>query len=209
MRALLEQEYTAPPAPKCLNRNAFLPGELSYQDVWQQLILLVVAYARGLQYWVEKFNLPESPDLHPLAGSVVELRESVQEHVTFTNWDVVQGLGAIHLGSTSQWPKTTLFSHMLSLPVEGQDFMETTTHTTSPIADEDVVRCTNPPSGTERENWYLLVITASVGQLSLGPGGNNPERSRTDSPSGNTFQTHRWLPSSLGQPGQSVMGAPL
>ena len=27
---------------------------------------------------------------------------------------------------------------MLSLPVEGQNFMENTTHTTSPIADEDV-----------------------------------------------------------------------
>ena len=45
-----------------------------------------------------------------------------------------------------------------------------------------------PPSGTERENWYLLVITASVEQLSLGPGGNNPERSTTDLPRGNTFQ---------------------
>ena len=150
MRAFLEQEYTVPPTPKCLNRNAFLLDELSYQDIWQQLILLMVAYARNLQYWVEKLNLPRSPDLCPLAGSAVELRETVREHVTFNHWDVVQGLGAIHLGSTSQWPQTTLFSHMLSLPVEGQDFMETTTHTTSPVAEEDVTRCTTPPSGTER-----------------------------------------------------------
>ena len=77
---------------------------------------------------------------------------------------------------------------MLSPLVEGQDFMETTTHTTSPIADEDMARCTTPPSGTERENRYLLVITASVGQLSLGPGSNNPEKSTTDSHGGNTFQ---------------------
>ena len=56
MRALLEQEYTVPPTPKCLNRNAFLPDELSYQDIQQQLILLTVAYARGLQYWVEKLS---------------------------------------------------------------------------------------------------------------------------------------------------------
>ena len=33
MRASLGQEYTMPPAPKCLSRNAFLPDELSYQDV--------------------------------------------------------------------------------------------------------------------------------------------------------------------------------
>ena len=65
--------------------------------------------------------------------------------------------------------------------------METTTHTASPIAEEDVTRCTTPPSGTERENWYLLVITASVGQLNLGPSGNNPERSTTDLHEENTF----------------------
>ena len=86
MRTSLEQEYTAPPTPKCLNRNAFLPDELSYQDIWQQLVLLMVAYARSLQYWAEKLNPPKSPDLCPLAGSVVELRETVQEHVTAVEW---------------------------------------------------------------------------------------------------------------------------
>ena len=92
-----------PPAPKCVNRNAFLPDELSYQGVQQQPTLQMVAYARCLQYWVEKLKPPRSPDLHPLTGSVVELRETVQEYVTFNHWDVVQGLGVIHLGSTSWW----------------------------------------------------------------------------------------------------------
>ena len=189
MRASLEQEYIVPPAPKCLNRNAFLLDELSYQDIQQQPTLLMVAYARGLQYWAEKFNLPRSLDFHPLAGSVVELREMVKEHVTFNHWDVVQGFGVIHLGSTNWWPQTTLFSCMLSPPVEGQDFMETTTHTASPVAEEDMTRCTTPPSGTERENWYLLVITASVGKLNLGPSGNNHERSTADPHDENMFQT--------------------
>ena len=54
MRASLGQEYTMPPAPKCLSRNAFLLDELSYQDICQQLTLLTVAYARNLQYWAEK-----------------------------------------------------------------------------------------------------------------------------------------------------------
>ena len=105
----------------------------------------------------------------------------------FDHWDVVQGLGVIHLGSTSWCPQATLFSCMLSLPVEGQDFMETSTHTTSPVAEEDMTRCTTPPSRTERENQYLLVVTASVGQLNLGPGGDNHERSTTDPPEENTF----------------------
>ena len=35
MRASLDQQYTMPPAPKCLSRNAFIPDELPYQDVHQ------------------------------------------------------------------------------------------------------------------------------------------------------------------------------
>ena len=37
MRASPDQQYTVPPAPKCLSRSAFIPDELSYQDVHQQL----------------------------------------------------------------------------------------------------------------------------------------------------------------------------
>ena len=73
-RAFPGQDYTAPPAPKCLTQNAFLPDELSYQDVQQQPFLLIITYAQGLQYWVEKLNMPENPDFCPLAGSVIELR---------------------------------------------------------------------------------------------------------------------------------------
>ena len=185
IRAFLEQEYTVPPTPKCLNRNAFLLDELSYQDIWQQQTLLMIAYTRGLQYWAEKLNLPRSLDLCPLAASVVELMEMVQEYVTFNHWDVVQG-------SISWWPQTTLFSHVLSLLVEGLDFMEATTHTASPIAEEDLTRCTTPPSETERESWYLLVITASVGQLNLGPSSNNCERSTADPCDDNIFQ-NPWM----------------
>ena len=36
----LRQDYTIPPAPKCLTQNMFLPDKLSYQDVWQQPFLL-------------------------------------------------------------------------------------------------------------------------------------------------------------------------
>ena len=185
MRAYLGQEHTTSPIPKCLSRNAFLPDGLSYQDVWQELNLLTVAYARGLQYWAEKLNLPRSPDLHPLAGHIVELRETVQQHVTFNHWDVVQGLGAIHLGSTSRWPQTTLFSHVLSLPVEEQDFAEVTTHTTSTVAEEDVAGCSTSLFGTEGENWYLLV----VGQLNLGPSGDSPKIPTADE---GTFQ-NPWM----------------
>ena len=135
----------------------------------------------------EKLNLPRSPDLCPLVGSVVELKEAVQEHVTFNHWDVVQGLGAIHLGSTSRWPQTTLLSCLLRPPVEGQDFMEATTSTILSTVEEDMTECTTWPPGIEGEKQYLFVVTASVGQLNLGPHEDGPEGSRTE----NTFQNPR------------------
>ena len=73
MRASLEQGYTMPLAPWSLNRNAFLPEKLAYQDVQQQLSLLTIAYARSLQYWAENLSPPRNLDFHPLAESVKEL----------------------------------------------------------------------------------------------------------------------------------------
>ena len=64
-------------------------------------------------------------------------------------------------------------------------FRKATTHAASPITEEDMAECATPPTRTERGNPYLLVITASVGQLNLGPGGNNARRF---TPEGNAFQ---------------------
>ena len=73
MRASLEQGYTMPLAPQSLNRSAFLPEKLMYQDVQQQPTLLTIAYAQSLQYWVEKCNLPRNLDFCPLVESIREL----------------------------------------------------------------------------------------------------------------------------------------
>ena len=104
MRTLLEPGYTAPPAPRSLNRNTFLPDDLSYQDVWQKPALLTVAYARTLQYWAEKQSVPRHWSLHPLAESVIELWEAVKEYVTFNHQDIICGLG------TDEEPQATIFS---------------------------------------------------------------------------------------------------
>ena len=85
MRTLLEPGYTVPPAPRSLDRNAFLPDDLSYQDMQERLALLMIAYVRSLQYWAEKHSPPRSQNLHPLAESVVELREAVKECITFNH----------------------------------------------------------------------------------------------------------------------------
>ena len=52
-----------------------------------------------------------------------------------------------------------------------------------------MTECTTLPPRTEGENWYLFVVTASVGQLNLGLHGNGPKGSRTE----NTFQNLRMV----------------
>ena len=105
------QEYTAPPAPKCISRNMFLPNDPSYQDVRQQPLLLTVAYARELEYCMEKFRLPVHPDYCPLTG-IVELMQCVKEHITFYKQDILWGLGT--------QPIMTAVGGMESNPAEAQ-----------------------------------------------------------------------------------------
>ena len=85
------QGYMVPPGPKCFTRNLFLLDDLSYQVIWQQPLLLTMAYTQALQYWVEKFRPPAHPDFCPLVMSIMELMESVKEHVIFSKWDIIWG----------------------------------------------------------------------------------------------------------------------
>ena len=62
MRTLLEPEYTVLPALRSLDRNAFIPDRLSYQDEHQQLALLMIAYARSLQYLGRKTKSDKKPE---------------------------------------------------------------------------------------------------------------------------------------------------
>ena len=88
-----KEGYSMPPAPQSLNREAYLPDRLSYQDIRQQPALLTVAYCQCLQHWVEKCNLPGNLDFHPLAESVRELRQAIWEFMNITQEDVMEGLG--------------------------------------------------------------------------------------------------------------------
>ena len=192
-KAFPGQDYTAPPVPTCLNQNAFLPDELSYQDMWQQHFLLTVAYTRGLQYWVEKLNPLESPNFCPLAGSVIELREAVREHIVFTNSDLLWYLGRVNLRAMNQWPQPSSSSRIV-LPLGNEpseldnSFFKATTQTASlPVSCVELLRHITPPDGMEEENWYLLVITALIRHLSLGFTSNGLRESSTALPGGDTF----------------------
>ena len=157
MRTLLEPEYTVPHTLRSHDRNAFLPDELSYQDVWQQLAPLTITYARSLQYW-EKQSLLRSQNLRPLAESVIELQEAVKEYVTFNHQDIVRGLGATRIESPRHEP---IFSHVLSSPSEEQEVRRATTYAASPIAKKRYgqVYC---PTSQNREGEPLSVIPHSL-----------------------------------------------
>ena len=90
--ALPSQDYTMSPAPKCLTKGSFLPDDPSYQDVWWQPLLLTVAYTQVLQYWAEKVRPPTLSNYCPLVMSVVELKQCVEGHITFSKQDVFQNL---------------------------------------------------------------------------------------------------------------------
>ena len=61
----LGHEYTVPPAPRCLTKGRFIPNDPSYQDIWQQPLLMTGAYTWALQYWAEQVRLPVHPDYCP------------------------------------------------------------------------------------------------------------------------------------------------
>ena len=98
------------PCAKCLTWNLFLPDNLSYQDFQQQPLLLTVAYARALQYWAEELRPLAHPDFYPLAMSILELMEIVKEHIIFSKWNVIWGLGRISPGTMNWWPQPTITS---------------------------------------------------------------------------------------------------
>ena len=92
--ALQNHDYTAPLAPKCLTRDRFLPNDPSYQDVQCKPLLLTLAYAWALQYWAEEVSPMASGDPHPLAMSVVELRQHMGRYITFSNQGILKDLGS-------------------------------------------------------------------------------------------------------------------
>ena len=148
--------------------------------MWWQPFLLTVANARGLQYWAEKLNPPDSSNFHPLVGSVIELKE--------------MDLGRIDQRAMNQGPQTSLSCGVM-LPLVNKHgkpntgFTEASTQTISQATtNAESVRYTTPPVGMEGENWYLLVVTASIQQLSLESAGNGLEGSLTALHGGDTFQ---------------------
>ena len=174
LRASLEWGYTAPPSPHMLDRGTYHLEKFAYQDVRQRPVLLTIAYARCLQHWVEKQNLPRNPDFCPWVESMRELHQTMQEFVSITYQDIMQGLEIEKPEASHLQPGATIFSRVLSTPG-----MEAPPHSVSPPSGDKAIWCTSPPSGLEQSERYLLVVTSSVNQLDLGPGGDSVRESQS------------------------------
>ena len=117
------QPFSVPQAPRNLDRGAFYPKGLEYQDIRQRPALLTVAYCRCLQHWAEKRSLPINPEAHPLAECMRELRLVVSEFVHITVRDILEGLDMNQPKKAAPPPFNSLFSRVLSPLVDKQEAM--------------------------------------------------------------------------------------
>ena len=90
----VENEYSAPPAPKCICQKEFLPPlnqMFPCQDIREGQSQKTLAYAQALQYWAEKSNLPMPGWPCLLARCMLELRRVMEPYVAFSNDAIVEG----------------------------------------------------------------------------------------------------------------------
>ena len=87
-------DYSVPPAPKYINRKAFLlvlDPELPCQDYREGQPKKTLAYAKALQYWAEKANPPGPGKRHLSARCAQELRWAMRPFTTFSDCTVLEG----------------------------------------------------------------------------------------------------------------------
>ena len=118
-RMFLEEGYSMPPAPQSLNRGAYLPDKLTYQDIRWQPALLTVAYCWCLQHWVEKCTICQGIWTSALWLKVRELRQAIHEFMNITREDMMKGLKMEEPEGGHQPSPTTIFSQVLGpLPID-------------------------------------------------------------------------------------------
>ena len=99
-----ENDYTPPPMPHCIKWDTFLPfdnGNFANQDYRMKQPQKMLAYAKALQFWAKKAQLPWASQPHQLAACVKESKESMELLTSFTNEEVLTKEPSSH------WVKVT------------------------------------------------------------------------------------------------------
>ena len=87
-----ENAYTPPPAPHCIEWDAFLPqteGNFMCQDYRLRQSKKTLALAKALQFWVEKAQPSHTDKPCQLAACIRELREAMEQLTSFTDEDIL------------------------------------------------------------------------------------------------------------------------
>ena len=189
--ALQSQDYTAPPAPKCLMKDMFLPDDPSYQDIWWKPLLLTLANIWVLQFWAEEANPLAPSDPHPLAMSVVELRWCMGRCITFSKQDILKYLGSavpeakdgdmgIPQADSTASPTMTDVRDMWLSPME------------TPLVDDTTVPSAEPDTETQRDLPTGQVASPAKLENQVTPtAGSVDKLANPPTPSGHTVN-ERW-----------------
>ena len=81
-------DYSVPPAPKCVERKLFLPAldsRLPCQDYCKKQPQKTLPYTQALQYWAERANLPCPGEMHHLVKCVLGSRWAMMPFTTFSD----------------------------------------------------------------------------------------------------------------------------
>ena len=174
MEAPKGQLFTVPPVLKCIQRCEFLLDGLLCQDVRMKPHQMTLAYARALQYWVEKVNLPVSGDPHPLVICLRELRQQVGMYITCNEQEILYGLGDVLLEDERGKPP----------PVDSPAAMDDGDAQLSPIQFplvENLMRPANEGEGKEQmyPSWIRVQSTQKAATTE-----GLPKECRSASPGG-------------------------
>ena len=89
----VRNDYSAPPAPKCVERKLFLlppDPRLPCQDYHEKQPQKTLAYAQTLQYWAERANPPSPGEMCCLVRCVQELRWAMKPFTTFSDHAILE-----------------------------------------------------------------------------------------------------------------------
>ena len=87
-----KNDYSAPPALKCIGKDWFLPPldpRMGSQDYHLGQSRKTLAYTKAFQYWAERAKPLLPSESHQLAGSILELRQAMQPLMTFQDYGVI------------------------------------------------------------------------------------------------------------------------
>ena len=91
----VKNDHQAPPALPCLCWKDFLPlpdSIFAYWDIQEIQREKTVEYARTLQFWAEKVDLPTGGKPCLLEGGMAELWEEMKCYLSFSDKDVFKGV---------------------------------------------------------------------------------------------------------------------